>query len=467
MEGNRLDPINKLIEYALTLKYEDLPVEVVGTIKNRIRDTLGTAIAGSSTQGCRKLNQIVRTWGGQQESTVMVYGYKVPAHMAALCNCTMARGRELDDVHEVAGTHSSATIIPSAFAIAEYSKFRQARPVNGKEFISAIALGSDIRFPQANPFREEGPEMGWLGETYAPIAVAAMGSRIMKFSQSTAIEATGIAYAQCACNAQANADGAFTVSLQQGLGAQAGIFSLVLAEGGLTGAKNILQGRYGLYPLYLRGNFHPDILTGELGRRFEITNVTTKFYPCCQGCHAAISGVLEVAEEFRIELEEIDHVTIYTNTFFSSILGTPDKVHPRTSYDAQFSYFFTVAAALAKGAVKLDHFSEQVIRDADILRVANKVRVVADPAKDALRSLIPPIDIEVVMKNGKQYSKTVEFVKGHPKNPANEADYWNKFDECTRFAAQEISTENINEIKRLINSLENLQDVALIMDRVS
>ena len=37
MEGNRLDPINKLIEYALTLKYEDLPVEVVGTIKNRIQ----------------------------------------------------------------------------------------------------------------------------------------------------------------------------------------------------------------------------------------------------------------------------------------------------------------------------------------------------------------------------------------------------------------------------------------------
>ena len=35
MEGNRLDPINKLIEYALTLKYEDLPVEVVGPVQER------------------------------------------------------------------------------------------------------------------------------------------------------------------------------------------------------------------------------------------------------------------------------------------------------------------------------------------------------------------------------------------------------------------------------------------------
>jgi 2-methylcitrate dehydratase PrpD len=462
-----LDPINKLLEYSLTLKYEDLPVEVVTLIKNRIKDTLGTAIAGSSTPGCRKLSQIVKSWGGQQESTVMVYGYKVPAHLAALCNSTMARARELDDVHEVAGTHASASIIPAAFAIAEYSKFRKGRPINGEELILAIVLGSDILCRLRMAGREEGPEMGWLGETYAPIAVAAMGSRIMKFSESTALDAAGIAYAQCACNAQANADGAFTVSLQQGLGAQAGILALVLAEEGLTGAKNILQGRYGLYPLYLRGNFHPDILTDQLGKRFEVANVTTKFYPCCQGCHAAILGALELAQEFRIELEEIDHVTIYTNSFFSSILGTPDKVQPRTIYDAQFSYFFTVAAALAKGAIKLDHFSEEGIRDADILKVANKVRVVADPAKDAFRSLIPPLDIEVVMKDKKRYSKTIEFVKGHPSNPANEADYWKKFDDCTRFAAQEISAENLVEIKRLINNLEKVHDVALIMDRLS
>jgi 2-methylcitrate dehydratase PrpD len=467
MEGNRLDPINKLLDYSLTLKYEDLPDEVVTIIKNRTKDTLGTAIAGSSTQGCRKLSQIVKSWGGQQESTVIVYGYKVPAHLAALCNATMARARELDDVHEVAGTHASASIIPAAFALAEYSKFRRGRPINGKELILAIVLGSDILCRLRMAGREEGPEMGWLGETYAPIAIAAMGSRIMKFPGSTAIDATGIAYAQCACNAQANADGAFTVSLQQGLGAQAGILALVLAEEGLTGAKNILQGQYGLYPLYLRGTFHPDILTADLGKRFEIANVTTKFYPCCQGCHAAILGALELAEEFRIELEQIDHVTIYTNTFFASILGTPDKAQPRTSYDAQFSYFFTVATALAKGSVTLDHFSEQGIRDADVLKMANQVRVVADPTKDALRSLIPPLDIEVVMRDKRRYSKTVEFVKGHPNNPASEADYWKKFDDCSHFAAQEISAENLVEIKGLINNLEKLHDVALIMDRLS
>jgi 2-methylcitrate dehydratase PrpD len=462
-----MDPVNELVSYSVRLKYDALPEEEIESVKKRVLDTLGAAIAGSSTDECKKLCKLIRTWGGREESHLIIYGDRVPAPMAALCNCTMARVRELDDVHEIAGTHVGASIIPSALAIAGYIQVSKNRPVDGKTFILSVILGSDLICRLRMAGREEGPEMGWVGETYAPIAVPAMGAKMLGFSETKTMNAMGIGYAQCSGNAQANVDGAFTVSLQQGLGAKAGVLALLLADEGLTGAKDFLEGKYGLYPLYLRGNFNHEILTNELGKRFEIANTTTKFYPCCQGNHAAIFGALKLTEEYGIKSKEIDEVRIHTNTFFANILGTPEKVRPMNVHDAQFSYFFTVALALVKGGVTLGDFTEEGIKDTEVLKVGERVRVFADPGKDRIKALIPPIDVEIIMKDKSRYRRTVECVKGHPNNPATLDDYIKKFDDCVRYSAKPLAKRQISEVKQMIEQLDKLDDVTLIINQLS
>jgi 2-methylcitrate dehydratase PrpD len=309
--------------------------------------------------------------------------------------------------------------------------------------------------------------MGWVGETYAPLAVALMGARMLDLPRTTTSHAVGISYAQCAANAQANVDGASTVALQQGFGAKAGILSVLLAEQGLTGAKNILLGKYGLYPLYLRGNFHPDLLTEGLGQRFEILNATTKFYPCCQGNHAAIYGAGQLADEQTIKPEEIDRATIRTNTFFATILGTQDKVRPQSVHDAQFSYYYTVASMLVRKRVGLEDFTEEVIVDPTVLNIAERITVIADTEKDRMQQLIPPMDVEILLKNGTRYQKTVPFVKGHPLSPATIHDYEEKFDNCVRFSAKLLSQESLGDVKRQIHSLDRLDDVTQIISNLS
>jgi len=462
-----MDPINTLIDYGLKLSYDMLPQHVVETVKGRVIDTLAAVIAGSSAQESRKLLNVITSWGGKEESTILVHGNRVPAPQAAFCNCTMARVWELDDVHEFAGTHASASIVPAAFALAEYSKVSKGKMIDGKTFIVAIALGADTNYRVRMAGREDGPEMGWVGEAYAPLAVAMMGTRMFGLSQTTTANALGIGYAQCAGNAQANVDGAFTVALQQGFGAKAGVLAVVLADEGLTGAKDILLGKYGLYPLYLRGNFHPDILTGGLGTQFEITNATTKFYPCCQGNHAAIYGAGQLAEEHAVNPDEIDEVTIRTNTFFATILGTPDKVRPQTIHDAQFSYYYTVASMLVKKRVGLEEFTEDAITDPRVLKVAERVKVFADEEKDKMRQLIPPMDVEIVMKDGTRYRKTVPFVKGHPNNRATWEDYMRKFDSCVRFSAKPLSQRAVDEVKQMIQGLDTMDDVTRIVSNLS
>ena len=70
---------------------------------------------------------MIEGWGGSPDATVIGTGARVPAHNAALVNSALARAMELDDVHEQALVHATATMVPVALAVAE-----QAGGVSGR-----------------------------------------------------------------------------------------------------------------------------------------------------------------------------------------------------------------------------------------------------------------------------------------------------------------------------------------------
>ena len=109
-----------LARYSAGLKYEDLPDAVREIAKKCILDNLGIII-GASTQGLghRKLFELVQESGGKEESTILGFGGKVPAHMAALINGGLARGLDYDETFDDAPSHPSDVTVPAAIAIAE------------------------------------------------------------------------------------------------------------------------------------------------------------------------------------------------------------------------------------------------------------------------------------------------------------------------------------------------------------
>jgi len=54
-----------------------------------------------------------------------------------------------------------------------------------------------------------------------------------------------------------------------------------MAEKGITGAKNCLEGKAGLFKVYHGGDYDVKILKKDLGKRFETENLGFKPYPCC------------------------------------------------------------------------------------------------------------------------------------------------------------------------------------------
>jgi 2-methylcitrate dehydratase PrpD len=450
----------ELLSYIVNMRYEGLSASVVEATKKSVLDTLAVLIAGSTEEYIAKLVKLAEGWGGREECTIGVYGGKVPAPTAALVNCSMARARDLDEVHYGGGGHLGATLVPSALVIAEYSKLFKGQAVSGRTLILAYAIAADLlcRIPKSykpGTFRDT----GWCSETLAPLAVAALGGKLLGFGEAQLCDAMGLAYARMCGNAQVYREGAHTGMLQNGFAGEGGVLATVLADQGFEGPREILEGSFGLFPLYLKGEHSPDLFLAELGKRFEGANVSVKLYPVYGGCQGAVYACLELVQKHDITAGDVGLLTISTSTHMKEGFGTESKRIPKNIPDAQFSLYYGPAVSLLKRKVWLDDFTEEAIRRADVLEMAQRIRVVADPEKDVLNVLIPPTDMEIETKDGKRYTMHVETMPGHPQNPLPWAGLAEKLKECEHWSARPVSEGKIGQLCHMAEHLERLDDV--------
>ena len=268
------------------VKYEDLPQDVVECTKKQVLDAVGVALAGYAKPGLNELLDIVTGWGGSKESTLFYCKHKVPAPNAAQMNASMAHALDYDDVHDAATIHPGVVIIPACMAVAE-----KKGDVTGRAFITAVALGVDMmcRLGLATKPETSRAKAGWLlTPLYGFLGAAGAAGRILGLDENGIVNAIGIAYHQCGGNLQTVLDGGLSKRMGPGFAAKGGITAALMAEKGITGAKNCLEGKFGIYQLYHRGGYDPKILTANLGKYFEGINVSTKPYPCCRGVHGSI-----------------------------------------------------------------------------------------------------------------------------------------------------------------------------------
>ncbi|MCW8960256.1 MAG: MmgE/PrpD family protein, partial [Ignavibacteriaceae bacterium] len=64
-------------EFAVNLKYEDLPKEVINEVKRYLYDSIGCAYGGYHTKDVKILHDIYTEMGGKKEATVIGYGNKI------------------------------------------------------------------------------------------------------------------------------------------------------------------------------------------------------------------------------------------------------------------------------------------------------------------------------------------------------------------------------------------------------
>ena len=458
-----LDAAEEIAEHVANATYMDLPEPAVTAAKKVIVDLFGVIVAGSSSPESRRVLGLVRSWGGRGESRVLVHGDRVPAPNAGLVNGVMGRARDFDDVHEAAVLHPSVSVVPAALAAAELRG-----GVTGREFIAAVVLGVDLTC-RMGMAPETGPNVSGMSTTWqcGAFGSAAAASRVLGLDAEETVNALGIAYSQASGNQQSIVEGATIVRVQQGLTTKAGITSALLAMSGVTGPREPLEGRFGYYPVYHRGEYDRGALLDGLGERYEIVNTSIKPYPCCKWTHQAIEAALRIVDEEGVKPEALEAVEVRLNRQAYNLVCEPMQLkrRPRSVVDAQFSVPFTVAAAIVRGMVSLDTFTEEGIRDPEILEVAQRVEAKVDPGIEARygREIAPEI-VEVRTTDGDVHVRLVEHVKGSPRAPMSLGEVKEKFRGCTAYSAKPMPRENVEEFLDAVTGLEKLGDVSTLID---
>jgi len=450
-----MDAIYTLAGNIIDTNYENLPAEVVKATKRLFMDGLGVGLAGSAEAGVSELIDIVRDWDGRKESTVWVYGDRLPCVSAAQANATMIHALDYDDTHDVAILHASSVAVPTALAIAE-----KLGGVDGKRLITAVALAVDLAARLCLANKVSVFDRGWhYTVLHGNFSAAAIAGKLLGLDEETLVSAFGLAYHQAGGNLQCLHDGTLAKRAGPGFAARNGIMAVLMAQKGITGAKNVLQGRDGLFNVYHRGDYNPEVLTANLGEKFEVVNLSFKPYPCCRNTNPPIDATLAMVGEYNIKAEDVDSVTVYVGKGAMGLVCEPlnTKQNPSTTVDAQFSIPWTVASAIVQGKVGIAEFTPQAIKDKAVLTLSNKVTPKLDESLN--RMGVSPAIVEIKTKDGKVYSKRVDTPYGSPENPMSMDAMAAKLRDCASHAAKPLSQKNVEKLIQLVSQLEAVSDV--------
>ena len=333
--------IELLSENAVNTRFEDIDKETIETIKGRVIDIVGCAIGGANAPGNQGLIDVVKHWGGRGEATILVHGGKAPAHDAAMINAVMTRSYDFEE--QSPSAHTNASVMPTALAMVEMMQG------SGKDFLTSLIVGTDVG-NRINAGFDFDFYHGWdnIGSLHT-FACAAIAGHVLKLTPFQMRNAFGLALHQTAGSIMSYWDCDMTFKLNNGFAARSGIFVAELAKAGQLGTIDALQSKYGYYHLYTHGCTHPERITQDLGKTFNIGRDMYKQFPCGRPNHVPIELGIALANEHNINAADIAEITLsLPHSGLTIYYGQPFSIRSFPPGDALFSYRYTLGQRAAQ-----------------------------------------------------------------------------------------------------------------------
>ena len=449
-----MNETKELAQFVADTSYNDLKDEVIDKVKGLVLDQFGCQLAFATMPWSRAVYKYIRDRkGGREESTVVNFGLRTTAEDATFANATFAHGFEMDDTELSIGAHPGCVVIPSALASGEMEM------ISGKEFLTAVVVGYDVFIRigmAANAIYRGFHNTGVLG----PFGATAATSKVLGFNADMVTNALAIAASESGGLGEYSETGGAVKRLHAGFAAQGGMRAAFLARRGLTGPPTALEGKKGFCQAFANEYFLKEITAG-LGKEFRILRTGNKPYCCCAGQHTNIDAVAEIAKEYAITPEEIEEIIVGQSSLDVKILGS--IVEPQDITSAQFSGRFGVALRLIKGGNGFRDYSEENLRNPEILGLVKKIKYVVDEELERLPVKMCPSRVTIKLKNGTVYTKRVDYAKGTVQNPMTKEELEDKFRGLASMVLSDDGVENIIQTVRRLEELDNVYKLGLLL----
>ena len=434
-------------------RWEDIPYEVVDVCRYHILDTLGVLSAGSREEIAGIIKQYIQSLGCREESTVITQGIKTSAPYAAFGTGVIAHVLDFDDYEVPSMAHPSVTVLPAVLALGE--KLQSS----GKKCLEAYLLGMEVISKIGRGINPNHYDKGWHSTgTLGTLGAASASSRLLALDPDKTKTALGIA-ASMSSGLRANF-GTMTKSFHAGHAARNGVESAILASGGFTANKDILESDLGFCDLFTEGkNYDLQKIVQGLGAPFSILSpgVGKKPYPSCAATHSFLDGILGLIERYDIKAEDVESVEC--GIFYRH----PQQLihsNPQTGLEGKFSLEFCIALALVERRVSIRQFTDSKVKEPKIQELMKKIRKEVTEEAGGKGTPYPTAIFTVHMKDGKSYPSRVQTRKGSPLHPLSAGEIKDKFMECAQL---NYSADQSRRILEAVMDIERAEDIGNVI----
>jgi 2-methylcitrate dehydratase PrpD len=414
-------PSRTLADFVAATPKEVVPAEVVTRLRRLVLDWIGiTAFAGHHAENADAVRAVADKLDAGAGATVVGQAHTHSPLYAALLNGCFAHSMDFDDTNIIQAGHPGAPVIAAALADAE------RLGVDMAAFYDAVAFGYEVACRVGAALGPSAYNRGFHITAVAGIfgAVAA-SARLRGLDADVTDSAFGLALSKAAGSMQYLANGSWNKRLHPGFAAHDGLLCVELAQAGVIGAAEALEGRYGLLHSYT-DDAQPWQLTDELTTRWMLLQTAIKPYPSCRWTHGAIDAALALRPQVPAAQRPDAHISVWLSPTAYSIVGEPQphKLKPANTVDAQFSVYFQFAAAWLDGHV--DWATYRRLTDPDIAALAAHINVEQDERLPRNGSTV------IIDAGGETLRTTIDLPLGEPANWISDDRLRDKFDRHAR-----------------------------------
>tara|TARA_R110001599_G_scaffold97946_5_gene252204 strand:+ start:9665 stop:10990 length:1326 start_codon:yes stop_codon:yes gene_type:complete len=420
------------------MEYDDLPESVVSRCEDLFLDWLGSALAGKGSTPIPLFERFAEKMGPKNgESEILTLRSTTSPYFAAFVNAASSHVVEQDDVHASSVFHPGAVIFPAVLAAS------QAEQSSGSQLILAavagyeagIRIGESLGRTHYNVFHTTGT----VGTLAAAIAVG----KLLNLSEENMRHAIGNAGTQAAGLWEFLRDGADSKQLHTAKAAADGLLSAYMAQDGLTGAKEIIEGQKGM-AAGMSTDFNPLKINDGLGERWVIDETSFKFHASCRHTHPAADALQQVIENHALKHSDVESVVCHVHQAAIDVLGQVNI--PSSVHQAKFSMGTVLGLIAVHGKAGLEEFERYALNDLSVADFCSRVSMSLDTEVNEAYPAKWLGKVEVFTRSGEVLKGVVCDPKGDPENSLSRSELEQKFDRLVSFSGAATPSEKKNLI---------------------
>lgn len=320
---------------------------------------------------------------------------------------------ETDDLHRASVTHPGCVVVPTVLALGARQK------VGGRALLEAVLHGFEAMCRVGNSVGQSHYKIWHNTATCGPFGSAMAAATLLQLTDGQCVHALGNAGTQSSGLWEFLDSGAMSKHLHAGRAAESGITAAELAALGFTGPPAILEGDKGLFAAAC-SDAVPSAVCADADADWQLRQTSIKPWPSCRHTHPAIDAALVLHQ--RLNGREVRSVSA---DVYQATLDVCDRPQPDSEYEAKFSIYHCIAAALTDGRVEFDSFSGDSRARLSALRRNITVRS-AEPYKSAYPNKYWGAAVSVTTAGGDTLTEKREACKGDPEAALSDTEMLRK-----------------------------------------